>query len=144
MYYSNLGLLPKTCNNVSSIIYTKSVWKLEWQQELNSYILNDGFVFDTVLESRMDSWSPVLDCVIYFLLRNYRVMIMVLNATFNNISVISWRSVLLVEETGVSRQNHLPVGSNWHTLSHNVVPSTPRYQTDWTRNLSGDRHWLLM
>ena len=26
---------------------------------------------------------------------------MVLNATFNNISVILWRSVLLVEETGV-------------------------------------------
>ena len=26
---------------------------------------------------------------------------MVLNATYNNISVISWRSVLLVEETGV-------------------------------------------
>jgi hypothetical protein len=29
-----------------------------------------------------------------------RVRVMVLNATFNNISVISWRSVLLVEETG--------------------------------------------
>jgi len=28
-----------------------------------------------------------------------RVRIMVLNATFNNISVISWRSVLLVEKT---------------------------------------------
>jgi hypothetical protein len=27
---------------------------------------------------------------------------MVLNATFNNISVISWWNVLLVEETGVS------------------------------------------
>ena len=27
--------------------------------------------------------------------------IMVFNATFNNISVISWRSVLLVEETGI-------------------------------------------
>ena len=26
---------------------------------------------------------------------------MVFNATFNNISAISWRSVLLVEETGV-------------------------------------------
>jgi hypothetical protein len=26
---------------------------------------------------------------------------MVLNATFNNISIISWRSVLLVDETGV-------------------------------------------
>ena len=31
---------------------------------------------------------------------------MVFNATFNNISVISWRPVLLVEETGVSGENH--------------------------------------
>ena len=29
------------------------------------------------------------------------VRLMVFNATFNNISVISWQSVLLVEETGV-------------------------------------------
>jgi hypothetical protein len=43
---------------------------------------------------------------------------MVLNATFNNISVISWRSVLLVEETG---ENHLPAISHGQTLSHNVV-----------------------
>ena len=50
---------------------------------------------------------------------------MVLNATFNNISVISWRSVLLVEETG---ENHRPVTSHWQTLSHNVVSSTPRHE----------------
>jgi hypothetical protein len=31
---------------------------------------------------------------------------MVFNATFNNISVISGRSVLLVEETGVTGENH--------------------------------------
>jgi len=31
---------------------------------------------------------------------------MVLNATFNNISVITWRSVLLVEQTGVPGENH--------------------------------------
>jgi hypothetical protein len=31
------------------------------------------------------------------------------NATFNNISVILWRSVLLVEETGVPGVNHRPV-----------------------------------
>jgi hypothetical protein len=30
---------------------------------------------------------------------------MVFNATFNNISVISWQSVLLVEETGVPGEN---------------------------------------
>ena len=34
------------------------------------------------------------------------VMVMVFNATFNNISVISWRSVLLTEESGVPRENH--------------------------------------
>jgi len=31
---------------------------------------------------------------------------MVLNATFNNISVILWRSVLLVEEARVSGEKH--------------------------------------
>ena len=34
---------------------------------------------------------------------------------------ISWRSVLFVEETGVSRENHRPVASYWQTLSHNIV-----------------------
>ena len=31
---------------------------------------------------------------------------MVFNATFNNISVISWRSVLLVKETRGTGENH--------------------------------------
>jgi len=31
---------------------------------------------------------------------------MVFNATFNIISVISWRSVLLLEKTGVPGENH--------------------------------------
>jgi hypothetical protein len=34
---------------------------------------------------------------------------MVFSTSFNNISVISWRSVLLVEETGVPGENHRPV-----------------------------------
>ena len=34
------------------------------------------------------------------------VRVIVLNATFNNISVISSRSVLLLEETGVPEENH--------------------------------------
>ena len=34
---------------------------------------------------------------------------MVFNATFNNISVISWRSVLLMEEIGIPGENHRPV-----------------------------------
>jgi hypothetical protein len=50
---------------------------------------------------------------------------MMFNATFNNISSTSWRSVLLVEETGVPWENHWPVASHWQTLSHNVVMSSP-------------------
>ena len=52
----------------------------------------------------------------------------VFNATFNNISVITWRSVLLVQETGVPRENHRPVANNWRTVSHNVVSSTPSHE----------------
>jgi len=37
---------------------------------------------------------------------------MVINATFNNISAISWRSVLLVAETGGPGENHRPVVSH--------------------------------
>jgi len=51
---------------------------------------------------------------------------MVFNATFNNISVISWHTVLLVEETRVPWENLRPAASHWQTLSHNVVSSTPR------------------
>ena len=38
--------------------------------------------------------------------------LMVLNTTFNNISVISSWSVLLAEETGVPGENHRPVTSH--------------------------------
>jgi hypothetical protein len=37
---------------------------------------------------------------------------MVFNATFNNISVISWWSVLLVEETEVPEGNQRPDASH--------------------------------
>jgi hypothetical protein len=40
------------------------------------------------------------------------VWFIVFNATFNNISVTSWQSVLLVEETGAPRENHRPVASH--------------------------------
>ena len=45
---------------------------------------------------------------------------------FNISAILSW-SVLLMEETGVPGQNHLPVASHWQTLSHNVVLKKPEY-----------------
>jgi len=45
----------------------------------------------------------------------------VFNATFNNISVISWWSILLMEETRGPGENHQLVASYWQ----NVVLGTP-------------------
>ena len=69
---------------------------------------------------------------------------MVFNATFNNISVISWRLVLLVDETGVPWENNRPDESYWQTLAHNIVSNTPRLNGIRTHNVSGDMQWLHM
>ena len=80
------------------------------------------------------------------------VRVVLLNATFNNISVVSWRSGLLVEETRettdlppvidkpekpptcrqslTNRRNHRPAASHWQTLSHKVASSTTRHVCD--------------
>ena len=62
---------------------------------------------------------------------------MVFNATINNISIILWRSVLLVEETGISGENHRLGVCHRQTLSHNVVSSTPRHE----RDSNSQRQW---
>jgi len=60
------------------------------------------------------------------------VSVMVFNAIFNNISVISWWSVLLVEETGVPGEKHWHAASHRQTLRHNAISSTPRHE--WESN----------
>ena len=55
------------------------------------------------------------------------VCLMVFNTTFKNISVISWRSVLLVDETGRPGE----------TLSYNVVHLV--LIEIRTHNINGDR-----
>jgi hypothetical protein len=55
------------------------------------------------------------------------VYLMVFNATFNNSSAISWRSVLLVEETGRPGENQRPVTSP-EKLYHVML-----YNSPWSR-----------
>ena len=58
------------------------------------------------------------------------LLVRLFNVSFYSISVISWRSVLLVGEIGVPGENYRPVTSHWQTLLHNVVSSTPRHERD--------------
>jgi len=46
---------------------------------------------------------------------HWGVGVMVFNATFNDISIISRWSVLLVKETGAPGENHQPAASHWQT-----------------------------
>ena len=49
------------------------------------------------------------------------VWCIVFNATLNNISVISRRSVLLVKETRVLGENHLPVASDLYNFGKKYI-----------------------
>jgi hypothetical protein len=72
---------------------------------------------------------------------------MVFNATYNNISAMSWWSILLVEETGGPGETGVPGEPEYPekttdlpTSSHNVVSSIHRLSGIQTHNVGGDRH----
>jgi len=49
---------------------------------------------------------------------------MLMHLKNNDVSVLSWRSVLLGEKTRVPGENNRNPASHWQTLSHNAVSST--------------------
>jgi hypothetical protein len=120
-------------------VHHDSLWQFwSWILELYLTVWNYLIIFYISYTRHI---KHVFDGLVWF---------MVFNATFKNISVISWRPVLLVEETRVPGENHRPVASNWRTLLHNVVLSTPRHElttlvvigTDCTGSCKSNYHTI--
>ena len=118
--------------------------ELWWTKQRGAWLLSchtdtTGHLYSRVTKDQ-DKWPQ--NSTIYwtnFFLKDIKcenfstwVRVMMFNDTFNNILVISWRSVLWVGETGVPGENYRPVAGHWRTLSHNVVSSTP--SNEWDSN----------
>ena len=110
------------------LILSQSVFALTpWCCMLSGEGTNTNFIvcFDPttfwthdILYSRLACWPLPHWCSFYKTKPWY-------NATFNNISAISCRPVLLVEETELPR----PAVSHWQILSHNIV--CIEYNSPW-------------
>ena len=106
-WFSNMQLWP---NNKKNILI----------QCAKSYMQHYFYIRITIFIFCYDK-----HCSTKYRQNGYRVMVrvMVFNATFNNISVISWWSVLLVEETGVPGENHRPAAitdKRYHIMLYRV------------------------
>jgi hypothetical protein len=107
------------CSFIIYYIFFLSIWNLfnseEWKilrNNMNIWLEYLWLIF--VIYNFID--QNIFVCEV---LLQYRVRVMVFNATFNNISVISWQSVLLVEETEIHRENQ-------------GGPHTQKYSDQWS------------
>ena len=89
-------------------------------------------MINKTLHRKLKTVKPEFQRSSQMLAFNTRELGLLLHALYNNISVISWRSVLFVEETGVPGENHRSVASHWQILSHTDVSSTPLLTGIWT------------
>jgi len=80
--------------------YEMYIFKIELFTFKGSFVYAVNFYLCTCLSKTLS--NTVDESIKYW----FRFSFMMFNATFNNISVISWLSVLLVGETGVPVENH--------------------------------------
>ena len=94
--------------------------------DFSTIVDNENASKENSVSSRKCSYWPCQLIVVLNMVMVIVLKVMVFNATFNNISAISWLSVLLVEETGVHGKNHRPVASYRQSVSL-IASITPRH-----------------
>ena len=93
------------------------------------------------LQFRSDSSIRDDDGIIFAAMTSMKTLfwdrVRVFNVTFKNISVLSWRFVLLVEETGIPGENHLDYTSPWTGFE---LTTLVLVGTDCTGNCKSNYH----
>jgi hypothetical protein len=132
-----------TFNNISFISWRSVLWveksgvhgENHWPAASHRHTLSHKsfFLGLNVCPEEVDfHWCNVVEAVAFTCPVNWKQYIftdiMLLKCSLIQCTFISWRSVLLVEKTGVHGENHCPAARHRHTLSHNVVSSTPRHE----------------
>ena len=91
--------------NTTSWIQLKNCL-LDIKQSINQYILVDSDWLLIFIKVFIVSVQKIEDYKNRVNMHTFRVRDIMFNATFNNISGISWRTVLLVDVNGVHGENH--------------------------------------
>ena len=95
-------LFSRSCLIVDLLLYYNNIIWIVWPtiQNRKCFWINwiRAFCVQSAVFKQMYTWSLIEMCV--------RFMFMVFNTNFNNISVVTWRSVLFVEETEGPGENH--------------------------------------
>ena len=126
-FMNDTHFLVRVCHNIDIyIVNIDTHFLVRVCHNIDIYIVNIDTHFLVIVCHTID---------IYIV--NIGLGTMVFNATFNDISVISRRSILLVEETRVPRENHPSATNHGHTSSHNVVSNAPRREGVRGRGLGG-------
>ena len=101
------------------MLYIFSAFLIKYLEQRSCELgLNTKWVFSLILETGlppprvMEIYDRLFKSKVFSIL----VWFMVLNATFNSISIIPWQSVLLVDLTGVLGENHRPVATFLHVI----------------------------
>jgi hypothetical protein len=117
LYIRHVGIICSDLNWCTCVLKSKQEGVLLWRRSLLSKFF--FYFYFLVLFFTVHYFNRMLELFRYVqdqskmiymwsvILHVFPVRVIVFNATLNNISVISWRSVLLVKETGVPGENHM-------------------------------------